>query len=245
MKANGPFSMNTGRLALVTAAMVLLSGCAIVYSSQVSKPDARALGSSSAFGRSKARSDYGYVVPISGAHGGIEMRRGGLKVQLHVLNRKDRAILFGPWLIIPLPLIPVVWNPGASDEIESLMNTQRSDPATTITIFLAVAPTDASDGRTISLVPDSLGLAKADGTSFRVVRTHLVGGGRNNTRTQDGGWSFTGPAQFELVAGGSLSVKDSFVVTVPEIRFADERIAFPPIRYSHGNGTVLTMVTIN
>src|SRR6185436_14813614 len=91
MKAGGRKSLNASRVLLAAAGIALLPGCAIVYSSQVSKPDTRAVQGRSVFGRSKAKRDYGYVLPISGAHGGIEMRRGGVKVLLHVFNRKDRA----------------------------------------------------------------------------------------------------------------------------------------------------------
>ena len=231
---------------IVLAGLPLLQGCASLIRSQVSQPEIdgvqgrrRPLLPSDSRSRRYRR--------LWGAQGGVEMERDGVRLTLHVVNRKDKFITLGPWLLelVPMPILPLFWGPAESF-VEGEISPRGTACDSVVTVLLEIRTKDPRDPRELAFDPSVLKLVRADGRQLSLRSSGVVlAPGAPLTNAADTPRAFTGPRWFQVLLEGNIPIKEHFTVETPEILAGGQPVRFPAVRYSGSAGWFLLLESAN
>ncbi len=223
------------RLVVVLGLAPLLQGCSAIVRSDVSVPvpplpDARHAPPLTA--------GTNHLWHLGGRRAGARIEVAGVAIEAHLVNRADRTMFVGPFLLVPLPVVPVFFLDRGDDNVveEAIEGTANGPVDRFVTLRLWVAP--AGTGDAIGLDVDRVTIERADGSVL------TPGPERRFARSPDGAGPPPPPigrkgAWFDLRYVARVPVDEAITLRIGGLTRNGEPVEVPPIRYGRGREWVL------
>jgi hypothetical protein len=175
---------------------------------------------------------------LRGRRPDVQLDTPRIQLSVHLVNRTDRTMFAGPFLLVPLPVIPVFPfdRHGGSVVEEAYEGTEGGRVDEFVTLWLRIAT--VRDGDQATLATRGITIERNDGSVLRPES------GRRFARTQGHSYSVDLPigregAWFDVHFAARIPVAESFTLHVSDVRVNDEPVEIPPIRYGPGREWVL------
>jgi hypothetical protein len=228
---------------VITAWLLSLPGCAMLLRTTVSQPQVAGVGMTRG-GFLPATLARAPMIPLGGRHGGVRMQTEHARLTLYVANERDRIVAVGPWILVPLPILPIWWA-REDHKIEQACNPSGANEDSAVVVVIELRGRGTWADSLIRFRPQGIRVRRADGRELPLRSAMVSAWGlaeeANITRSPAEGRRWV---RLRVNLEGDIPVEEDFTVELPEATLGSDVIRFPPVRYSRGRGWVAAMPRI-
>jgi hypothetical protein len=141
-------------------------------------------------------------------------------------------VAFGPWVVLPLPILPVWWDRGGST-IEDVALRQPDVSDSVVTVLLEIRAVGAGGVGDLVVDPGHMSLVRSGIAPLHILRSQVVGHDAHGRMVR-----------FRVLFPGRIPVEESFAVAPPEVHVGQRAVEFPAVRYSAGKGWAIQMLNL-
>jgi hypothetical protein len=189
----------------------------------------------------------GWKVPfvsVGGRHGGFRIEDPNARITVYLANERDRIVAVGPWILIPLPILPTWWA-KPDNKLAQACGADAAPDDSTVMLLVQVRPRGACTDSLVRWSPSDVRVTRPGGGKVPVL---AVGASATSSQApvdsaqvENG---VRGPVFVRVTLRGPLPVSEAVTLECPDVTLGSIVVRIPPVRFSPGRGWLVTMPRI-